>query len=584
MRTSFRPIASRVALVLALGWGAPCQFKTSAVSAPPEVLALFGLTRGSVQNLALPLRAAGSLLVRVSLAGVDRTLWLSPHDVRTPNFQLLVDDGVGLHRLPTPDAATFRGSVSGMPGAEVAATVVDGQMWATIHTAERDVWGVEPLTARDRNLPRESHVVYHAGDRLQRDVRCGVDTHGMEKVPQAPPGPTALRVAEIAIDADLAFYNRNNSDPVAVSRAVTSVINSSNIIYRRDCEIEFVIPTIIVRTTNVYAWNGDLCNLLSQFRSRWNSNHRNVTRDIAHLFTGEGSFSGVIGCAYVGVVCSSTTSGSGYGSSKAYADLITNVGLVSHEVGHNWNAPHCDAQGSCNIMCSGLGGCSNNISSFEPYSANIIVAHKNSRTCLGNPTAPTLVSVSPSTVTSWAPAQVTLTGTGLETVTSVTVAGLPVTFVATSPTTIVFTPRAPFTIATHPVVASNTAGASAPVNLTVTGNDPPVVDLSPILVRGFPLPLSLHSNPGWVGLPFLSVSNTPSIAPGIVSLGIGSNFTDLVQLSFLVTGGNGAATFPLVLPAEVPAGLILFTQLIAFDPASLSLPLAVSNVLRSEVR
>lgn len=573
------PLVTRFAVLALLAAGVRTQLRTATVPAPPEVLANFGLTGGSVQDLTLPFASKTSFQFELSLAGVRRTVWLSPHDVRGAGYQLLVQDEHGVRRLPTPDAVTFRGTVGGMPGAEVAASLVDGQLLATIHTADRSVWGVEPLTSRDANLPHASHIVYRGDDRMPTDAHCGVADHGQINLEAGSPGPAAVRVAEMAIDADLAFYTRNHSDPVAVERAVTSVINSCNTIYRRDVEVEFVIPAIIVRTTNVYSWNGELCNLLGQFRTRWNNNHRNITRDLAHLFTGEGTFSGVVGCAYVGVVCGT----SGYGASKAYVDHITNVGLVAHEVGHNWNAPHCDSQSQCNIMCSGLGGCSGNILSFEPYSANVINAHKNSRSCLSNPTAPTLTGITPSTVASWAPAEVTLTGTRMETVTSLTVAGTAVAFTAVSPTSIVFTPRQPFHIATHPVVVTNSAGASAPVNLTVIGNDPPVLELSPTLLRNFPLPLALHSHPGWVGLPFLSFSNTPSLAPGLVSLGIGNGFTDLIQLSFLVAGANGAASYGLAMPAEAPPGLIVFTQLVVFDPTTFALPLDSSNVVRSVV-
>jgi len=577
---SFRTVASCLAgLVVCFGGRSLAQVHTPTVAAPAELLASLGLVGGTIQALAIPLEP-GPCRLQLNLDGVTRTLWLLPNETRSPNFRLLLDDGKNLHQLPTSPSTTYRGDLSGLPDAQVAASIAVGQLWATIHLGSAETYGVEPLAARFPGMPREAHIVFRSTDRVRADVHCGVDAHADLPPIHAPPGPAALRVAEIAIDADLAFLNRHNNDPTAVERAVTGVINSCNVIYRRDCEIEFVITAIIVRTTNVYSWTGDLCNLLSQFRTRWNNNHRSITRDLAHLFTGEGSFSGVIGCANVGVVCTT----SAYGASKAYGDLLTNVGLVSHEIGHNWNAPHCDSQATCNIMCSGLGGCSGNISAFEPYSASVIVAHKNSRTCLSNPTAPVVTAITPSSVASWAPPPVTLTGTGLETVTSLTVAGVAVNFVVNSPTSITFTPRAPFFVATHPVVASNTTGSSAPVNLTVTGNDPPVVELSTFLLRNFPMPLVLHSNPGWVGLPLLSFSNTPSFASGLVSLGIGSNFTDLLQLGFLVAGGNGSAVASLSLPPDTPPALVLFTQLIAFDPTNLTLPLAVSNVVRSEVR
>jgi hypothetical protein len=428
-------------------------------------------------------------------------------------------------------------------------------------------------------MPREAHLVYRGRDRRARDVQCGVHAPALPPAPGPGPGPVAVRVAELAVDADVRFYALCNNDPDLVHNRVTAVINGCNGIYRRDCEIEHSITAIVVRTTRTYAWNGDLCNLLSQFRTYWNGNHAGIRRDLAHLFTGEGTFSGVIGCASLGVVCTS----SAYGVSKAYSDLLTNVGLVSHEIGHNWNAPHCDAQGTCNIMCSGLGGCSGSLGSFESYTANIIIAHRNSRSCLGNPVPPVLGSLAPDTVTAWAPDAVVLTGTGMDTVTGITVGGVPVNFVALTPTTLRVTPRAPFAIASHDVVAHNSAGSSNALRLRVTGNHPSVLELSPVLLRSFPLPLTMHSDVNWVGLPFLSLSDLPSSAPGLISLGIGNGFTDLVQLGFLVAGGNGAASYGLGMPPDTPVGLVVFSQLVTFDPANLTLPLEVSNVVRSVV-
>jgi hypothetical protein len=545
------------------------------------VLRAFALRAGTVQNLLLPTAARVPLQTQVVFDGVERTLFLTPNDPRAADFQFLLEDAHGIHRLPTPAAVTFGGTLSGLAGAEVAATLVDGQLRATIHTAARELWAIEPVTEHLPHWPRETHVLYRARDVVGRDVRCGVTTPAPIAAPAPTPAPAALRVAEIAIDADVRFYALSNNSATTVASRVMAVVNAVNVIYRRDVEIEFNVTTILVRTTNVYAWNGDLCNLLGQFRTRWNSNHTAIRRDLAHLFTGEGAFGGVIGCAYVGVICGT----SGYGASKAYSgSLATDVGLVAHEIGHNWNAPHCDAQGTCHIMCSGLGGCSGVLGSFEPYSANIIIAHRNSRACLSNPVAPTLSAIAPNTVTSWAPPQVELTGTEFSSVTSVTVAGVPVTFALTSPTTLRFTPRAPFTLGTHPVVVSNSIGTSAPLSLTVVGNHPCVLELSPVLLRGFPLPLTMRSDAGWVGLPYLSFSNAPSVVPGLVNLGIGNAFAELIQLSFLVAGGNGSASYGLALPQEAPPGAYIYTQLVAFNPANIVLPLEVSNVVRSEIR
>lgn len=559
--------------------GLSAQIPVPHAPAPETILAQFHLRAGSVQSLTLPLQSGAAFQVDVVLGGVQRTLFLTPKDIRADDFQLLVHDAQGIRRLPTPVSVTYSGSVSGLGSAEVAAALFDGQLRATVH-AGADVWGIEPLQARDRSMPADAHIVYRERDLLPRNVSCGLSTPGGVQATEPEHGPAALRIAELAIDADVRFYALNNNDPIRVQNQVCAVINGCNLIYRRDVEIEFSITTILVRTTNVYAWNGDLCNLLGQFRTRWNANHASIRRDLAHLFTGEGTFSGVIGCANLGVVCTT----SGYGASKAYSDQVTNVGLVAHEIGHNWNAGHCDSQAVCNIMCSGLGGCSRNITSFDPTSITTIVAHRNSRTCLSNPVAATVTGMTPNTVTSWQPAPIELTGTNLGSVTSVTVGGAAANFVLTTPTTLRVTPPSPMNIGQQPVVVTNSVGSSAPLQLTVTGNHPSVLTLGSILLRNFPLPLAMHSDAGWVGLPVFSFSDQPSVAPGLISLGVGNGFTDLTQMPFLVAGPNGAAQYGVSLPPEAPVGAFLYWQLITFNPANPVLPLEVSNMVRTEIR
>ena len=149
------------------------QLPVPSAPAPADVLAAFHLRAGSVQTLTLPSQSGVPFQVDVVLDGVQRTLFLAPHDLRTDDFQLLVQDEHGIHRLPTPASVTFRGTASGLGDAEVAASLYGGQLRATIHTAAT-VYGIEPLTERDRNMPRDAHVVYRVSDLRERDVRCGL--------------------------------------------------------------------------------------------------------------------------------------------------------------------------------------------------------------------------------------------------------------------------------------------------------------------------------------------------------------------------------------------------------------------------
>ena len=59
--------------------------------APTDVLDAFSLRAGTVQELSLPLRGGEAFQVAVILAGEPRVLNLRPYDVRSADFELLVD-------------------------------------------------------------------------------------------------------------------------------------------------------------------------------------------------------------------------------------------------------------------------------------------------------------------------------------------------------------------------------------------------------------------------------------------------------------------------------------------------------------
>ncbi len=552
-----------------------------AIRAPEEVLRAFAVREGWLQDLPLLPREGGAgFRVEVSLGGARRVLDVRAFDVRTADFELLVDDGRALRRVATPPSVTFRGVVEGAAESAVAASLVDGQLEAVVRVGG-STWAVQSVSSVVPGFPRTIHLAHEATAATDLGVRCGLVTPPAPD--QGPVGPTAavLKVAEVAIDADENYYARYGSSVLATQNAVTTVMNGVDVIYKRDVEITYQITTIVVRTVPTYV-NTDMGLLLTEFRNRWNSNHGGVRRDLAHLFTGRGSFSGVIGIAYLGVVCNT---GSAYGASKAYhSSLTNNVGLVSHEMGHNWNAPHCNSASPCNIMCSGLGGCSRNVTSFAPTSINTIVAYKGTRSCLSDPVTgpPALTGIAPGSVTSFDPAQVTLTGTQLDNVTRVTVGGVDAPSVTrVSSTTLRFTPPAPHTIATHPVQAFNTAGASGSLNLTVTGNHPSVLAAPVFVVRGFPFDHRVHTDRGWIGLLCFSPSNVASSLPGVVDLTIGNQFAQLYLMGALVADPSGQAQVVVSYPLDLPKSLVIHWQAITFDPANLTTPLEVSNAVGS---
>lgn len=353
--------------------------------ASPEVLQAFDLTNGTVQRLTLPAATEQGLEVGVTLNGVGRTLTLKPCDIRGANFQLLVDDGKAIREVPAPAVALYRGTIAGHDDSIVAAQVDNGRLHATLRF-EGITWGIEALREHLPTAAADAHVVYRRADVwMPADLRCAVPDglgrghdHGLEPGNQLQ--MVTLKQTDIALDLDENYFARNGSNVGTAMAAAFRTMNDVDVIYQRDVGITYKIGTVLVRQVPTYA-NSDLQALLPEFQNRWNSQHGNIQRDVVHLFTGKGSFSGIIGIAYLSVICNI---GSAYGISKAYSNAVTNAGLVAHELGHNWAAPHCDGSSPCNIMCSGLGGCSGNLTAFAPVSINVITNFRNSRGCLSN--------------------------------------------------------------------------------------------------------------------------------------------------------------------------------------------------------
>ncbi len=549
------------------------QGPTSPPAAPAEVLAPLGLKSATMQDLALPMVLGPSFRVAVVLGGTPRVLQLVAHDVRSPNFKLMVDDGVSLRQVPTPPSVTYRGNVEGVPGSLASAALLNGQLEAMVDIG-RETWWIQPASQAIVGLPPQTHVVYRNDESLPLPA-CGVTAHADLGPAAIGPPSGALKEAELAIDATFEFYQRNGSNLTTTQNALTSIINSVDAIYVRDTQITYAVTQTIIRTTaGTYVNNS---NLLTQFQNEWNQNQSGVQRDLAHMFAGLPP-GGVIGIANLAVVCAKSAA---YGVTWYYGGLNGRISIAAHEMGHNWSAIHCDNFNPCYIMCSVLNSCSGAQLLFEPLGINYITNFKNSRGCLSTPTggaAPTLTNISPISVNSQQPVEVTLTGTLLDTATSVTLGSVNVPFfTVVNSSTLKFTPPSPFEINTHAVRVTNNNGPSNAMNLTVTGTHPSVLVTPFLHPRGFPIDYVVYTDNAWIAALFLSTSNTPSVLPGIVNLSIGASFTQLWHLVTMVADNTGYATVPITIPNSAPAFFPLYWQAVTFDGANVVLPFETSN-------
>ncbi len=353
--------------------------------------------------------------IPVELDGERRELRLYPYSMRSDNLVVFVEDEKGLFREEAPPPiTTFRGSIVEEPTSEVVASIIDGRLFAAI-TTSKGAWAIEPVSKTLPDVPAGLHAVYRVSDVVPPAGVCGVDAalvaHPLGPGPKEPGVVEALGTGgrtQIGFDTDAEYYQANGSSTSATISDIEKIMNQVGLIYQNQFSICYVIEAIIVRTnvgTDPYsATNPD--TLLCQFADEWNSNVT-TTRDVAHLMTGKNLDGTTIGIAWTGVICDQefTNCNGGrlhYGLSQTFfsTNLVSRTGLTAHELGHNWNACHCNqgactgdgADADCGIMWSASGTQQSTLV-FGSRSTAAITSHRDSRTCLGTCIDPIYVNL-----------------------------------------------------------------------------------------------------------------------------------------------------------------------------------------------
>jgi hypothetical protein len=392
--------------VLSIFWIA-----TSWAAAAPRdaLLQRLGVSRASLQTLRVdPSRPT----ISIELGGRMVTLDLERSSLRAPGFRVLVQNPDGSLReaqAPAPD--TYRGTVREMPGSIAGGTIRNGELRAAVALADGRTFFIQPLDEIETGATPGLHAVYDASDVVGGDGICA--THEPQRI--APPAATpesgggaaaaAIKSAELAIDADYELYTLNGSSVDATISDVENVINAVNVVYERDCNLTHRLTRLIVRSSEPDPYTStDPDQLLNEFENSWNASQTGVPRDLAHLMTGKNIDGGVIGIASVGVVCNRSQA-YGLSQTRFTSNMSRRCALTAHELGHNWNAVHCDGVSPCNIMCSSIDGCDGiGLPNFEPQGATAIKNFAASRSCLDTPPTAVIASLSSAGVRLAAPA------------------------------------------------------------------------------------------------------------------------------------------------------------------------------------
>jgi len=356
-----------------------------------EIAEQMDLADLSAQALTAPADRPEQWSIDVTVNGQPLTLDLTKRSVRSENFRVRVDDGKGaLREVPAPPVSTYVGEVQGQPNSVAAATIMNGAVRATIQFDDGSMWHVQPIVKdNDRQGGQPvMHAVYNHDDIKPGNWSCGVEIEqGAQPNGQAGAGASNAggdlpELAEIAFDADVEFFQWNGSSVDNTVEDIESILNDMSAIYEQDVQIIYELTEIIVRTSEPDPYTTSFPpSLLNQFAQEWNFNQSSIQRDLAHLMTGKNLTGGTIGIASLGVVCVAPNSSYGLSQSNFSFNFAARVALTTHEVGHNWNATHCDGAPDCSIMCSGLGGCSGVITSFGSDAINQITAWRDFTNC-----------------------------------------------------------------------------------------------------------------------------------------------------------------------------------------------------------
>lgn len=313
------------------------------------------------------------------------TLNLTPFSLAAPGFKVVEHRNHQYTEVPAPTPRTYRGTIDEIPGAVIAASLLDDGLYARILMPDGGQYWIEPLAARMPEAGIKDHAVYSGDSVIPSGGVCATiaeEVHGAAERFSVERGGSAcgssLCVAQVACDADRFFYQEQGNSTTSVINRINAVMNSVNIVYERDVQIRHVITQIIVRTdaTEPYS-SSDASTLLGEFQFHWNAAQGAIPRDVAHLFTGRSLIGGTIGIAFLGQICN-LSQAYGLVESNCCGSLGCASDLSAHELGHNWNAPHCSCQSPAYTMNPSI-TCANR---FNTGSINSITNFRNSRNCL----------------------------------------------------------------------------------------------------------------------------------------------------------------------------------------------------------
>ena len=334
----------------------------------------------------------------------DRFSWnlnLTYNDLRSSNYQEIAITQSGFQVLPKRRAITYEGFHNTSQHLEEVRLSIDKKFIMGFVTQDHQRYFIEPLSYALEGAPANYIIVYKPQDVIMDGpMECGVRTVKLHQLPKEKEehhheentGNRMMACKEVQFLTAATFDMVNLwGSVVAVNDRIQTITNIMEPFYAF-ADIDYVIVQQFAPASNgadpftASIVAGDLLNSIES----WAGGGGISTHDIGQLWVNRDivgcngsdpdTNTSLIGCANIGVVCNSNR----YNVCEDINSLSCNAILSAHELGHNWNAEHDDADGDdTNIMFPSL-DCGNPPTQFGGTEQSVILAHKNSRGCLSD--------------------------------------------------------------------------------------------------------------------------------------------------------------------------------------------------------
>jgi PKD repeat protein len=283
-------------------------------------------------------------------------------------------------------AIPMKGKIVDNPGSSVRLTFNNQFIYGYIKKGKEVIF-IEPLSYFTNAVPSDNFVVYSSKDiKPETGKTCGLnemqqktDEFKLQNPTQEEKVDECIEI-EMSIASDWLMYLDYNSNTTDVEDHNIAVMND----VQGNWDDEFADELIFVI---VEQWISD-CNtcdpwtnstsasaLLSSFTS-WGPTGFDEVHDVGQLWTDRNFNGSTVGIAWLSSICTNNRY-------HCLQDYTTNANslrvLTSHELGHNFSAPH-DSPGSGFIMAPSV----NNSNSWSSLSVTRINQHVASRSCLAN--------------------------------------------------------------------------------------------------------------------------------------------------------------------------------------------------------